>query len=1139
MKKSILFLVTTLLIIALGTTARATTRTSAATGNWSSTGTWVGGNVPDASDTVIVASGHIVTVNGGYSCTCLILNAPAANNGVTIGGSNSLTVDGAITMNAPSTGTVTSTISVGTGSLYAGSIAIPGSPTAGRFCTVSVSTGTLNVTGDITFSGTAAQARLTFNGAGTLNLTGNLSDGGTFTASTGTVNCNGSSAQTVGGYTYNVLKSNNTAGVTLSAADTIKTLTIGDVAPNAVFNDGGFVITPATGSVLNLTGGTYNLGSAIVGTAWPAWGTANISVGTTVAYVSDLDQTVSIVPSYQNLTFSGSGTKTPPAGTLTVGGHLTVSAGKLALDVNSTLAGVAGNIYIDGGTFARGAGNVTCTGLSIGGTCSSGTNGSFTVNGNVSGAGALTTGSVARVFYVTGHWTFNGTSTGSVKLTMNGTGTQVLSGVINSGAAAVGALIINKASGTVTLGSNITVTGSDTSMFTLKAGTFDATTHLLTATKDTLIAGTLRVGAATWAANYSFSPIPPAGVTIEYYNANPTINSSITYQNLQFSGTGTAGASGPLTLQGNLTNTGGGTLNFGANNVTVSGSVTGATNIAGFTTSGTFSHTRTTGAGTTLTSDVSVESLAVSAGALNLGTGHTHTVTRGVRLAGGTLSGGSSTLHIGGNMSGPGSFNANTSTLHFNAAGPQTTGGYIFNNLTLSGSGAKTITGATINGTLSRQGTATVTGTPTYGGSASLVYAGSAAQTMGAELPATMAQPVTINNSNDVELGNSKTINGTLTFSSGNLVLGSMTLTLGGTVSGAAATKCVVTDGNGVVSRSIATADSFSFPIGPSTTTYNPVTLTNNTGSTYTYTAHVVPINSPTTPDNTQAGSVTWTLSGAATGGSGVDLAFTWLTSQAGWNVVPAGAVAWEYNGSVWVQAGGTTVIGTPNVTTVTGQTSLSPWIIGNPNALPIELASLTANAVDNNVNLEWSTISETNTLGFYVERGSSKTGPLSAVSSLIPGAGTSLEQHNYSYTDNNVSSGTYYYRLHQVDKNGAGSYSSVITVTVSGALGVGDKRPLPTEFALEQNYPNPFNPSTTISYQLPKQSHVTLKVFDVLGREIATLVNGEQAPGYKSVAWSAANAASGVYFCRLVTEAVPSGHGGSFVETKKLVLMR
>ena len=94
-----------------------------------------------------------------------------------------------------------------------------------------------------------------------------------------------------------------------------------------------------------------------------------------------------------------------------------------------------------------------------------------------------------------------------------------------------------------------------------------------------------------------------------------------------------------------------------------------------------------------------------------------------------------------------------------------------------------------------------------------------------------------------------------------------------------------------------------------------------------------------------------------------------------------------------------------------------------------------------------------------------------------------------------------------------------------------GDMSNIVKGYSLSQNYPNPFNPSTTIIYQLPAQIHVTLKVFDVLGREIATLVNSVEQPGYKSVNFNANNFASGVYYYRL--------QAGNFIETKKLVLLR
>ena len=87
------------------------------------------------------------------------------------------------------------------------------------------------------------------------------------------------------------------------------------------------------------------------------------------------------------------------------------------------------------------------------------------------------------------------------------------------------------------------------------------------------------------------------------------------------------------------------------------------------------------------------------------------------------------------------------------------------------------------------------------------------------------------------------------------------------------------------------------------------------------------------------------------------------------------------------------------------------------------------------------------------------------------------------------------------------------------------------TSFLLEQNYPNPFNPATNIKFQIPSTSFVTLKVFDVLGREVATLVNEEKTAGTYSAQWNAGSVASGVYFYRL--------KAGEYVATKKLILLR
>ncbi|MCR4439494.1 MAG: T9SS type A sorting domain-containing protein, partial [candidate division KSB1 bacterium] len=94
-----------------------------------------------------------------------------------------------------------------------------------------------------------------------------------------------------------------------------------------------------------------------------------------------------------------------------------------------------------------------------------------------------------------------------------------------------------------------------------------------------------------------------------------------------------------------------------------------------------------------------------------------------------------------------------------------------------------------------------------------------------------------------------------------------------------------------------------------------------------------------------------------------------------------------------------------------------------------------------------------------------------------------------------------------------------------------GPETGLPIHFSLGQNFPNPFNPATTISFSLPSKSFVILKVFDALGREVSTLISEELSAGMYARQWNAAGLPSGVYFYRL--------QAGSFVETKKLVLLR
>ncbi len=192
-------------------------------------------------------------------------------------------------------------------------------------------------------------------------------------------------------------------------------------------------------------------------------------------------------------------------------------------------------------------------------------------------------------------------------------------------------------------------------------------------------------------------------------------------------------------------------------------------------------------------------------------------------------------------------------------------------------------------------------------------------------------------------------------------------------------------------------------------------------------------------------------------------------------------------------------------------------------NSLPVELASFNAVPEARGVKLEWSTASEKNNAGFEIERLLGRNGQ-SATSwekvGFVKGKGTTTEAQSYSFVDR-TASGMVQYRLKQIDFDGTFEYSPIIEVDAG----------VPRNFELAQNYPNPFNPSTAISYQLPVASNVMLKVYDMLGREVATLVNARQEAGRYQIMFNATNLASGLYFYRL--------QAGNFVETKKMMLVK
>ena len=198
----------------------------------------------------------------------------------------------------------------------------------------------------------------------------------------------------------------------------------------------------------------------------------------------------------------------------------------------------------------------------------------------------------------------------------------------------------------------------------------------------------------------------------------------------------------------------------------------------------------------------------------------------------------------------------------------------------------------------------------------------------------------------------------------------------------------------------------------------------------------------------------------------------------------------------------------------------------GDGGFIPVELVSFLSTVNGNDVTLNWTTATEINNSYFEVER--SIDGLLFTNIATVQGYGTTTEIHNYSYKDLDLENGTYYYRLKQVDFDGSYEHLNVINVQITS----------PVSFELSQNYPNPFNPSTKIKYSIPsvistegRNLKVTLKVFNVLGNEIETLINEEMIAGSYEVTWNATNLPSGVYFYQIKY--------GTSIETKNMVLMK
>lgn len=197
-----------------------------------------------------------------------------------------------------------------------------------------------------------------------------------------------------------------------------------------------------------------------------------------------------------------------------------------------------------------------------------------------------------------------------------------------------------------------------------------------------------------------------------------------------------------------------------------------------------------------------------------------------------------------------------------------------------------------------------------------------------------------------------------------------------------------------------------------------------------------------------------------------------------------------------------------------------------NSGALPVEINSFNASVKDNKALLSWETATEVNNYGFEIERasvsGKQNAAPEYIKVGFVGGSGNSNSKKEYTFADQSVPAGSHLYRLKQIDNNGSFKYYGPVNVSIE----------TPNEFTLYQNSPNPFNPVTSISYNLPKQQNVTLKIYDQLGRLVNTIVDEVKQAGSYITYWNGRDShgnivSSGVYLYRLTA--------GEFSQSRKM----
>jgi hypothetical protein len=647
--------------------------------------------------------------------------------------------------------------------------------------------------------------------------------------------------------------------------------------------------------------------------------------------------------------------------------------------------------------------------------------------------------------------------------------------------------------------------------------------------------GTLNIGTSATATNFTFA--------VQGAMPNTVLDNTTNNKSASLLGNGN--------VYGNLTLNGTGTFTVGANILFLQNPIAGT---SGNLSAGSTSSIVITGSASGINIPSSVTALS------NLTLDNTNgTVLQGLltlsgtlALTSGTLTGSAANLTLGNGATisrsgglldaAPLLFTGGTNLIYTPSAGLITTGfekPAAVNNLTINNalgvtlgaplvtvSGTVTLTSGLLSGctanltlgsgaTISRSGGSLDAAPTGLGVNTNVIYTAPtppASITTGFELPAAPVNNLTINNASGVTLNVNAAANGTFTLTSGNLTTTNtnlLTLGSGASVVGGSASSFV----SGPMANTWSTATATkTYPLGKGST-YRPLAISLTTPASPIIRAEVFNANAGGSTGSLNAISVvryyqTSQISGTGALGGTAQITFgsdDGVTGGQEANLVVAQSTT---QGGTYATLGQSA----NSATTVTSN-SYDPaggdfLILGSTsgNLLPVEMTSFALAAKRLNVDLRWSTASEVNNFGFEIERKNSTSAWIKI--GFVSGVGTSTSLHTYTYTDNVEQAGLYQYRVKQIDQNGSFKYSATMQVEVGS---------VPKVLSLGPNYPNPFNPTTSIEFSVPTDGRAALKVYNMLGQEVAMLFDGEATAGkMMKVTFDASRLASGVYFSRL-----------------------